>query len=111
VSAVHPTSAWNLNVLDGTPGRAVWNPPSDTRITDEASYLASVRYVMENPVRHGYVRTAETWPFGWAGELSGRADPSFMARVMSHRSDRVVVPEAFVAPGRQPRTQSASNIR
>ncbi len=95
VSAAHVLSARDLNVLDGTPGRPVWNRATVTPIADEAAWLAGVRYVMENPVRHGYVRTVETWPFGWACETSDRADPALMARVMSARCDRVVVSDAL----------------
>jgi REP element-mobilizing transposase RayT len=108
--AAHATSAGNLNALDGTPGRAVWNPPSDIRIADEAAYLAGVRYVMENPVWHGYVRHAETWPFGWAGELSGGADATFMARVMSHECDRIAVPDALHGPAADARPSSDSGF-
>ena len=40
----------------------------DTQLRHGEDYDAKWEYVRENPVRHGYVAQAETWPF--AGELA-----------------------------------------
>jgi putative transposase len=36
---------------------------SDVRITDRASYLRHVEYIDENPVKAGYARSAEEYPY------------------------------------------------
>jgi len=36
----------------------------DTCITYEASYFARLNYIWNNPVKHGYTKSAEEWGFG-----------------------------------------------
>ena len=40
----------------------------DTQLRRQDSYEAKWRYVVENPVRRGFVHCAEDWPY--AGELN-----------------------------------------
>jgi putative transposase len=49
-----------LNRVDATPGRRVWMNFRDTRITHQTSWLARLRYVNENPVKHKLVAVART---------------------------------------------------
>lgn len=43
---------------------AIWQKGfSDVRITDRESYARHVAYIYENPVKAGYVRSAEEYPY------------------------------------------------
>ena len=59
---LHSRTTDALNCLDGTPGRKVWFQYWDTHLTLRTSYYARLRYVHENPVRHGLVRVATAYP-------------------------------------------------
>ena len=63
VQQVHSITAIQINRWDDTPGRQVWQNYWDTCITYEKSYLARLRYVHENPVKHGLVDNAMNYPF------------------------------------------------
>jgi len=68
MQAVHSISAIEVNRIDEQPGRKVWYNYWDSCIDDETSYLARLRYVHMNPVKHGIVENAEDYPFcsyGW----------------------------------------------
>ena len=63
VSRLHATTARQVNRLDQTPGRRVWYQYWDSHITHQSSYLARLKYVNENAVKHGLVARATQWPF------------------------------------------------
>ena len=63
VADVHRFSARALNRLRTTPGRKVWWNYWDTCITAERSMMARLNYIHQNPVRHGYVLSADNWTF------------------------------------------------
>jgi REP element-mobilizing transposase RayT len=47
----------------------IWQPDLwDTQLRQGDDYEAKWEYVRNNPVRHGYVETADAWPF--AGEIA-----------------------------------------
>jgi len=47
----------------------IWQPDVwDTQLRHGDHYEAKWEYVRNNPVRHGYVQTAEAWPY--AGEIA-----------------------------------------
>jgi putative transposase len=69
VSHLHANTARAVNLIDGHSGRKVWYQYWDTRIESDSSYLARLRYVYENPVRHGLVRRARDYPWGCAYEV------------------------------------------
>jgi putative transposase len=52
-----------FNKLDGKPGRKIWWNYWDTCLDDERSYIARLRYVHCNAVKHGIVRDPEEYPF------------------------------------------------
>ena len=54
----HRRAAIEVNRLSGTRGRRVWMNSRESLITHDASYSARVRYVNENPVKHGLVERA-----------------------------------------------------
>jgi putative transposase len=52
--------AWNLE--DGCPGRTCWHGCADRAIRSDAHYHATVNYILNNPVHHGYAETWRDWP-------------------------------------------------
>ena len=56
--------AWNLE--DRTNGRKVFHGSAETRQKSEGHFRASMNYVHHNPVRHGYVRRWQDWPWSSA---------------------------------------------
>jgi putative transposase len=95
VSVIHSGAAIGVNRLDGTPGRRVWFQYWDTCITDLKAYYARVRYVMENPVKHGQVDDAAEYPYCSCAAFLAEAPRSEVARVMSFGCSRVQVRDDF----------------
>jgi putative transposase len=63
IRQVHSITAIQINRWDNISGRQVWQNYWDTCITYEKSYLARLRYVHENPVKHGIVENAADYPY------------------------------------------------
>ena len=92
---LHSQTSRMLNQLDGVPGRKVWFQYWDTCLTFENSYYPRLNYVHHNPVRHGFVTLAESYPFCSAGWFEVHADPAFRRKVESYRFDRIEVVDDF----------------
>lgn len=95
VRRLHSSTAIALNALDGARGRRVWFQCWDTAITNERSWLARMRYVIENPVKHGLVRVATSYRWCSASWFERTASSSFFATVMNFPIDRVAVVDHF----------------
>jgi REP-associated tyrosine transposase len=63
IRQLHSLTAIQLNRWDKTPGRQVWFNYWDSCITFEKSYLARLRYVHMNPIKHRLVDDALDYPF------------------------------------------------
>lgn len=87
VQGVHSINAKFVNRLDGTPGRKVWYNYWDSCIQNEASYLARLRYVMMNPVKHGLVQNAEEYPFSSYKYFMESSEPDFQKSVFASHED------------------------
>ena len=92
---LHTVTATGANRLDAQPGRKVWFQYWDTLITFERSYLARLNYVHNNPVKHGIVSVARSYPWCSAGWFERTADKSFFTVVTSFKTDRVNVTDDF----------------
>jgi putative transposase len=60
---LHGGTSRQLNLWDAAVGRQVWHNYWDTCIRDRAGLWTRFNYVHQNPVKHGYVRRFEDWPF------------------------------------------------
>ena len=89
VQGLHSISARWLNSLDGKPGRRVWQNYWDTCIDLEWSYLARLRYVHENPVRHHLVARAEDYRFCSYRWFMERSSSELRERVLNAPIDRL----------------------
>jgi len=52
-----------INLLDRITGRQIWHNYWDTCIRTESDLWTRFNYIHNNPVKHGYVRQLDTWPF------------------------------------------------
>ena len=95
IRVIHSISANFINKLDGIQGRRVWFNYWDSCITNETSYLARLRYVNMNPVKHGHVEKPEDYRFSsyrWFVEM---AKPEFQHLVFSQPIDRLNLHDNF----------------
>ena len=88
------TAVW-LNRKDATPGRKVWFQYRDTCLTHEESYRARLRYVHENPVKHGLVALAENYPWCSMAWFMKRAPTGFRRSVLSFKIDALNVDDEY----------------
>ncbi|MEJ2705607.1 MAG: hypothetical protein P8Z79_24475 [Sedimentisphaerales bacterium] len=61
IARFHNGKATQWNREDQTKGRKVWHRFSDRLIRTERHYYASLNYIHANPVKHGYVASADSW--------------------------------------------------
>jgi len=95
LSKLHTLSARELNLKDGQPGRKVWFQYFDSHITFTNSYLPRLKYVHHNPVHHGVVASAETYPWCSASWFTQTAKPAFRATVEGFKTDALSVMDDF----------------
>jgi putative transposase len=55
---------WNLE--ENSVGRKVWFGVSDRRMRSNGHYWATINYIHHNPVKHGYAKKWDEWPFSSA---------------------------------------------
>ena len=60
---LHGSASHQINLWHGATGRQVWHNYWDTCIRAEADFWTRLNYIHNNPVKHGYVRRLEDWPF------------------------------------------------
>jgi len=92
---LHSITARTVNQLDNRPGRKVWFQYWETHLKNQRSYFARLRYVHENPERHGIVRLASNYPWCSAGWFERKATPSFRKTVLGFPCDLVSVVDDF----------------
>ncbi|WPJ97110.1 hypothetical protein SH580_05240 [Coraliomargarita algicola] len=59
--------AWNLE--DSTSGRKVWFRVVERAMRSERHFGATINYIHNNPVKHGYVTKWQEWPFSSAPQF------------------------------------------
>jgi putative transposase len=95
VQYLHSISAKFINRLDSAPGRKVWFQYWDSRITYHKSFLARLKYVHTNAVKHKIVSCPDAYPWCSAGWFAREAQTAFHSTVMNFPSDRVAVPDDY----------------
>lgn len=61
-------SSFIWNGEDGARGRKVWHNCFERKMRSERHYFASLNYVLNNAVHHGYVKKWQDWPWSNANE-------------------------------------------
>jgi putative transposase len=95
LSKLHMITADQVNPLDSTPGRQVWFQFWDTQLTYQRSYLARLKYVIDNPVHHGIVRDAREYPWCSAAWFERVASPAFFKTVSGLKTARLRIEDDF----------------
>ncbi|MGJ8643559.1 MAG: transposase [Luteolibacter sp.] len=91
----HRSAAIEINRIDQTEGRRVWMNFRESTITHQTSYLARLKYVNENPVKHGLVDIATEYPWCSAAWFEKTAPDSFRKSVKRFKTDRLKVEDDF----------------
>ncbi len=91
----HSRSARWLNARDSTPGRKVWHNYAETKLTYEASYFARLKYVHQNPVKHGLVEAATEYPWCSASWFEKTATSATKETVASFKTDTLKIEDDF----------------
>lgn len=60
---LHGRTSLRWNREESMQGRKVWHGASDRAMRGERHYWATVNYIHHNPVKHGYVRLWQNWPY------------------------------------------------
>ena len=69
---IHQKTGYYWNKEDGMKGRQVWFNALDSGIKSNSHFGATVNYIHNNPVKHGYVNKWQEWPFSSAKEFIDR---------------------------------------
>lgn len=92
---LHSRTAVALNRHAGTPGRKVWHNYWETRLTHEKSYLARLRYVHQNPVKHGVATVANQYPCCSAAWFERTATAAQVKTIYSFKTDQLHVDDDY----------------
>jgi putative transposase len=63
IGQLHGRTSFELNKHDNARGRKVWYSYQDRCMRSQAHFYTSLNYIHNNPVKHGYVRKWQEWPF------------------------------------------------
>ena len=69
IGKLHGSMSFEWNREENLAGRKCWHRCSDRRIRSDAHRLAVMNYIHHNPVKHGYVRRWEEWPFSSSADF------------------------------------------
>jgi putative transposase len=99
LATLHKKLASWVNKLDQTKNRKVWHNYWETRLTHHPSYLARLKYVHHNAVKHGLVQLATHYPWCSASWFEQVATPATVRAIYSFQCDRINLQDDFqVAP-------------
>lgn len=69
IALLHGRFAHRWNGEDNSRGRKVWFNCFDRAIRSHGHYWASVNYIHHNPVKHGYAKKWQDWPWSSARQF------------------------------------------
>ena len=81
---LHGRSSHDWNGEDGTRGRKVWHGCEERAMRSDAHFWATMNYVHNNPVHHGYVGQWEEWPFSSAKAFLAEVGREEASRIWRH---------------------------
>ena len=64
----HGRTSFEWNGAEGKRGRQVWCNAAETAMKSDRHYYATLNYVLNNAVHHGYVARWQDWPYSNACE-------------------------------------------
>ena len=95
LSEFHRSSAIQINQMSGSEGKRIWMNFRESLITHQTSFLARLKYVNENPVRHGLVDVATNYRWCSAAWFEKSAPKSFRKSVERFKIDRINMDDDF----------------
>jgi putative transposase len=95
IQQLHSITAIKINRWDNTPGRQVWFNYWDSCLTYEKSYLARLRYVHVNPVKHRLVDDAMNYPFCSYKWFLEQGDEALKEQVFAQSIDHMKIFDDF----------------
>jgi putative transposase len=95
LSLLHEKTAKWLNRSDEALGRKVWYNFRETKLTYEKSYLARLKYVHQNAVKHGLVPVANRYPWCSAGWFERCARPAQVKTIYGFKTDKLQVYDEY----------------
>jgi putative transposase len=63
IGHLHGRTSFEMNREDHARGKRVWYNYQDRVMRSESHFFTSLNYVHNNPVKHGYVKRWQEWPF------------------------------------------------
>ena len=66
---LHGRTAFEWNKKDNMAGRKCWHRVADRKIRNSDHYYATLNYIHNNPVKHGYVDKWDKWFFSSAKQF------------------------------------------
>jgi putative transposase len=72
---LHGRTSYQMNQEDDQRGRKIWDRCQDRCMRSERHFYATLNYIHDNPVKHGYVTRWQAWPFSsfaWYLQTYGR---------------------------------------
>ena len=95
IRKIHSITAIEANKYSGKPGREVWYQYWDSAITFERSWLARIKYVSENPVKHGVAKRAVDYPYCSAAWMACRFESEFAKSIDSFDTGLLEIADAY----------------
>lgn len=71
IGRLHGRTSFAWNQEEGKRGRKCWHRCSQRYMRNEAHRWATLNYIHNNPVHHGYVAKWQEWPFSSAAQFLG----------------------------------------
>ncbi len=72
IGQLHGRTSFLWNGEENQRGMQVWHRCSDRAIRGENHFCATMNYIHHNPIKHGYVKKWQDWPFSSAQEFIER---------------------------------------
>lgn len=95
MQSIHRESACLINKMQSAEGRKVWYRYWETLLTYEKSYFARLKYVMQNPVKHGLVKNAVDYPWCSAKWFSQTTSRKFYSNVERFKTEGIKIHDDF----------------
>ncbi len=92
---MHSETSREINEWDNTSERTVWYNFWDTQLTYQKSYLARLKYVHYNPVKHQLVDDPIAYRWCSASWFEQQASLAFQKTVRSFKTDKVNVIDSY----------------
>jgi putative transposase len=65
---LHGRTSFRWNGEDNCRGRHVWHRAAETAMKSDRHFWATLNYILNNAVRHGYVERWQDWPYSSAAQ-------------------------------------------